>query len=1441
MSLGIGAGRRMRAGKLALVLSLIAALLFAAGPARADAVVVSEQPLDGWDTNGTVWTVKIVGDTVYIGGDFSLVRSSSGSSQVRNNLAAITISTGVVTSWRADTNSIVYAIDGNSNNLWIGGAFTTIAGVSRNRIASVNTATAAVRSGVDPNANGTVRKLHRTGGNVYVGGSFTAIDGTSMRHLVRIATGDGSVDLSWNPNPNHPVTGIDLPSAGDIVYVGGSFTTMGGQPHNYVVGLSPTDASVVTPPYANLTAKAIDLAVTPSGDRVMAGLGGLANRITVWNAATGAQSWRKIMDGDVQAVRYFSGNVYFGFHDAYQGDTNAKLMSADVYTRTLEPWRPAIPTFFGVRGVDITGAGLVAGEPFTSAEAIPTRGVAIFPTLGAPDPIPPSTPDNLVVTAATATEITLGWDPSTDNVAVTTYTVIRDGMPIGVSIDPFFTDTDLLPGTEYSYEVTAGDAASNESIPAGPLLASTSGAFVAAGDLWSYLDDGSNQGTAWRQPGFDTSAWAQGFAELGFGDGVEVTVLTSGFITYYFVKEFTVTGPLSADATLLIKRDDGVVVYINGTEAFRENMPGGTISYTTTASSTIAGLDEVAFIEGTLPTSLFSVGQNTIAVEIHQRSTGSSDISFDLALYADVAPDTTPPTVPQNPIATEVLDDSVSLAWDASTDDIELDNYLVRRDGVVLVVTTATTYTDTTVSAATMYTYTIEAVDVAGNPSGESVPVDVTTLSADVTAPSVPDGLTVVGTTETTVDLSWNPSTDDTGVAGYTVRRDGAIVGTPVGTTFTDIGLTADTTYSYTVDAFDAVPNTSVESAPLDATTAPPDTTAPSVPTDLTVSGTTATTADLTWTASTDDRAVTNYIVRRDGVVVDNVATPGFSDSGLVPGTDYDYTVEAEDEAGNPSGETAPVTATTAADGLPPTVPTSLTVTDTTIDSVTLGWGASTDDVAFDHYTVYRNGVPVGTTASTTFTDPRLAWSTTYTYEVTASDVAANESAPAGPVLATTDDNVVTTDLVIEGDTWSYLDDGSDQGTAWQGTGFDDSSWDSGAAQLGFGNGDETTVLTKGFITYYFRKSFTVNGVVTGDADLAVLRDDAVAVYINGVEVFTNNLPSTYNYLTGSTRTVAGSGERTFLQATVPASAFVEGVNVIAVEIHQRSLQSSDISFDLSLLADVAIGSPDNSPPTVPDGLETSNETLDSLTLGWNPAGDNVAVTLYIIRRDGVIIDSTSSTSYVDMGLASATTYSYTVAAQDAAGNTSSESSPIEGTTLTPDDESPTDPTGFSIDATTRTTVDISWTASTDNVAVTGYTIRVDGVIEDTTTATSYVATGLTADTTYMISVQAFDAAGNTSGEVGDSATTDPPDTTPPSDPSNLTVDGVTETTVALSWTASTDDEALDGYIVRREGVIVATPSATSFDDSGLTPDTTYDYTVQAIDVAGNLSAEVPV
>ncbi len=1430
-----------RIGRLAPILVVLFALLVPAGPARADAVFVSEQPLDGWDTNGTVYAVKIIGDIAYIGGDFSLVRSPVSGSQVRNNLAAIDITTGAITSFRADTNSIVRSIDGNTNNLWIGGQFTTIGGASRNRIASVDTSTGTVRSDVTTSVNGTVWKVKRSGNTVYLGGAFTSIDGVQRNRIARIATNNGSLDTTWNPNANATVRAIAIPSDGSVVYIGGSFTSIGGTSNPYVVGLSPTTGSVISPTWGNLEDPVLDLDVTTSGDRLIGAVAGLGNRVTVWNTSTGSQSWRIIVMGDVQAVKYRAGNVYFGFHEGYQDNLNAKLMSADVYNGTLEPWRPSISEFYGVWDIDATGAGLVAGGPFRSVEGIPTRGVAIFPPLDGSDSEAPTTPENLIQVDSTPTSATISWDPSTDNVGVTTYTVIRDGLPVATTVDPTYTDLDLLPGVVYAYEVTAGDAASNESLPAGPLEATTSEAFVPAGALWSYLDDGSDQGTTWRDPAFDASLWPVGAAELGFGDGGEATLLTPGWITYYFVRDFNVTGDLLEDATMLFKRDDGIVVYINGAEVLRDNMPAGTIDSTTRASNTISGLDEATFNEAIIPASFFQIGPNRIAVEIHQRSTGSSDVSFDMALYAETAPDSTPPTVPQNPQATEILFDSVTLQWEASTDDVELANYVVSRDGAPIGATTALSFTDTTVAELTQYSYTVEAFDLAGNGSGPSVPVVVDVPAADNTPPSVPTGLTLIDVTETTADLDWDDSIDDTAVTGYTIRRDGAVVGTSPTSDFQDTSLVADTTYSYTVDAFDAASNTSAESTPLDVTTLPPDTTPPSIPTGLQVTASTATTIDLAWNDATDDRGVTNYLVRRDGVVVGSTPTPAFTDIDLVPGTAYDYTVEAQDAALNGSGESAPVTGTTTADTTPPTVPTGLVVTDTTISTVDLAWGPSTDDIALEGYIVYRNGIPLATTTNTTYTDIGLAWSTTYTYEVTAIDVAGNESAPAGPVDATTDDNIVTEELVSEGDVWRYLDDGSDLGTAWQALGYDDSGWASGPAQLGFGDGDEATVLTRGFITYYFRTTFELGGEVVGDADLQVLRDDAVAVHINGVEVFTDNLPSTYDYLTGATSTVAGSNERNFLSASVPGSVFVEGTNVIAVEIHQRNLRSSDISFDLGLDADVSLSIPDSTPPTVPDGVTVGDETLDSLTVSWNPSTDDVGVSLYIVRRDGVIVGSTGSTSFVDTSLDPATTYSYTVAAQDAAGNTSAESAAVPGTTLTPDVTPPSDPTNLTVDNVTRTTIDISWSPSTDDVGVAGYTVRVDGAVHGTTPATSYSIGGLTAGTTYEISVEAFDAAGNTSGTASLFETTDPPDTTPPSDPSSLTIDDVTTTSVDLSWVASTDDEQLDGYIVRRDGVIVGTPATNSFSEGGLSPDTPYTYTVQAIDASGNVSAEVPI
>jgi chitodextrinase len=134
-----------------------------------------------------------------------------------------------------------------------------------------------------------------------------------------------------------------------------------------------------------------------------------------------------------------------------------------------------------------------------------------------------------------------------------------------------------------------------------------------------------------------------------------------------------------------------------------------------------------------------------------------------------------------------------------------------------------TTYADAGLSAATTYSYTVAARDAAGNISPNSASVSVTTASAaDTTPPSTPTGLTGAAAGSTAANLSWSASTDNVGVAGYIVRRNGVQVATPATTTYADAGLSAATTYSYTVAARDAAGNISPNSTSVSVTTPPP-------------------------------------------------------------------------------------------------------------------------------------------------------------------------------------------------------------------------------------------------------------------------------------------------------------------------------------------------------------------------------------------------------------------------------------------------------------------------------------------------------------------------------------------------------------------------------------------------------------------------------------------
>ncbi len=182
--------------------------------------------------------------------------------------------------------------------------------------------------------------------------------------------------------------------------------------------------------------------------------------------------------------------------------------------------------------------------------------------------------------------------------------------------------------------------------------------------------------------------------------------------------------------------------------------------------------------------------------------------------------------------------------------------------------------------------------------------------SADTTAPSTPTNVLAAAHGSHQIDLTWTPSTDNVGVAGYEIRSGGAAVGTATTNAFSVSSLNAATHYCYVVMARDAAGNVSATSAEVCATTLEADTTPPSTPANLTATGG-ATAIVLTWTASTDNVAVAGYDVYRDGTKITTVTGITHTDGNLGAGSAHCYTVRAVDADGNVSGHSPEACGTT--------------------------------------------------------------------------------------------------------------------------------------------------------------------------------------------------------------------------------------------------------------------------------------------------------------------------------------------------------------------------------------------------------------------------------------------------------------------------------------------------------------------------------------------------
>jgi chitodextrinase len=183
--------------------------------------------------------------------------------------------------------------------------------------------------------------------------------------------------------------------------------------------------------------------------------------------------------------------------------------------------------------------------------------------------------------------------------------------------------------------------------------------------------------------------------------------------------------------------------------------------------------------------------------------------------------DTMPPSVPTGLTGAAHSQTRIDLDWTASTDNVGVTGYRIYRAGIQIGTSTFHAYSDLTVVGSTSYTYTVAARDAAGNVSAPSAPRTVAT--PDVTAPSIPTGLSAAPASPSRINLSWSASSDTggSGLAGYTVYRGGSPIASTASTSYSDIGLASSTTYSYTVAAYDNMGNTSSQSNTASATTLP--------------------------------------------------------------------------------------------------------------------------------------------------------------------------------------------------------------------------------------------------------------------------------------------------------------------------------------------------------------------------------------------------------------------------------------------------------------------------------------------------------------------------------------------------------------------------------------------------------------------------------------------
>jgi hypothetical protein len=616
-----------------------------------------------------------------------------------------------------------------------------------------------------------------------------------------------------------------------------------------------------------------------------------------------------------------------------------------------------------------------------------------------------------------------------------------------------------------------------------------------------------------------------------------------------------------------------------------------------------------------------------------------------------------------------------------------------------------------------------------------------------------------------------------------------------------------------------------------------PDTTPPSAPANLTATGS-AGTANLSWSAATDNVGVSQYNIYRS---TSSGFTPGannkigqttstsYADNGL-SGGNYYYQVTAQDGAGNISSPSAEASAVVTSDTQAPTVSVTAPVSGATVSGPTTISANASDNTSVVGVQFKVDGTNIG--AEDTSSPYSITWDSatvangSHTLTAVARDPAGNSATSAAITITV---NNTTGPMLLGDQTVESTADSNSSGEAEAFSYTAVASGTAGTASFYVNSGSAATSLKVGI----YSNNNGHPGTLLTSGTLASPKAAAWNLV---------SLSPGASLSSGTTYWIGFLGTGGSLNYKDQSAGFCSESYATAGQTNLPTTWSSGQSWPSCAASAYVSGTlvSDNVPPTVSVTAPIDGSTVSGNTTITANASDNVGVTKVEWYLDGSLQGSTTSSPYSftwNTRNASNGSHQITSKSYDAAGNMGTSTAIT--VTVSNDLTAPTVPTGLSVTSAGMTQTQLSWNASTDDTAVTGYHIWRNGTQVATVTTTSYTDSNLTSGTTYNYSISAFDANGNESAQSATVSATTDSDTTPPTSPTNLAQTGSTASTATVSWSASTDNVGVAGYNYYNGGVLpLGSTTNTNVTFTGLSCGTNYTVGIDAFDAAGNHSSQ---